>query len=648
MSWSSAEPPCWGMEGAGLLPPEWARPIRRGDLPRSVDPGRVAALPLQLLFSTANWRRVPWPVAPAQFALDQISTLVTLEDPPNFVDVPILDGRFRDAKEVENLPFLITTWSDLAVANVGVPELAELLGTGTVLDAFQVLGSLRSVLDLTMTTRAWALDRSDGFLGVARPVVPDDIASSLLLAQIRHVRQAGGTRSMTDPSSGWPQTLGSRAGCSFEGKLTLEAAGAIKGITRERVRQVAARIDLEHSFQRRWPLPDPLLRVEAGLEESLGRDAATLVAIVDAAASSAAPLSPPAAMTLLRFFGHDVALEEHGGVMQARRPASFAAGVSRAEVRAVAWEISDRSGFARCADVLDDLQRSHPAAEPSELASLISESVDMNDLPLGYTFCAPHRSPTTVETVQRMLDYVAVLDVDQVHRGIDRRFRFRGLGAPPPREVVKAMLQRRSEFIVEGDHVRAARRNQPDRTTLVWWIVEQIRSSDLGVLHRTVLFDAARRAGKNQSSVSVFSSFSELCEPVGGGCIALVGDRVEPIQIELARRQAALIRVPTRLVSIESVAQLTTLSILVGNSLRDTGVLSIPVAFARRFGTRSFPITAGGQQRGELKTSGTALISLSSALSNLDVHPGDEIEIVIDFGAGTSELRARLRRPEAD
>ena len=34
---------------------------------------------------------------------------------------------------------------------------------------------------------------------------------------------------MTDPSSGWPQTLGSRAGCSFEGKLTLEAAGAIKG-----------------------------------------------------------------------------------------------------------------------------------------------------------------------------------------------------------------------------------------------------------------------------------------------------------------------------------------------------------------------------------------------------------------------------------
>ena len=127
-----------------------------------------------------------------------------------------------------------------------------------------------------------------------------------------------------------------------------------------------------------------------------------------------------------------------------------------------------------------------------------------------------------------------------------------------------------------------------------------------------------------------------------------MGDRVEPIQIELARRQAALIRVPTRLVSIESVAQVTTLSVLVGNSIRDTGVLSIPTAFARRCGPRSFPIMAGGQRKGELKTFGNNLISLSSALSFLDVHPGDEIEIVIDFSTGTSELRMRLGRPEAD
>lgn len=636
------------MEGAGLLPPEWARPIRRGNLPRSADPGLVADLPLQLMFSTTNWHRVPWPTAPAQFVLDHIASVVTLEDPPDFVDVPILDGRFRDAREVEHLPFLTTTWSDLAVAKVGVYELAELLGTGTVLDALQILGSLRSVLDLTMTTRAWVVDRSDGYLAVARPVVPDDIASSLLLAQVRHVRQAGGTRSMIDPSSDWPQILGSRAGCSLEGKLTLEAAGAIKGVTRERVRQVAAKLALEHSLQRRWPLPDVLLRIEAGLEDCVGRDAATVVAVVDAAVSSAARLSFPAAMTLLRFFGHDVALEERGGVMRVRRPASYAAGVSRAEARTVAWELSDKSGFARFADVLDDLQRSRPAAERSELASLITESVDMNDLPLGYIFCAPHRSPTIVETVQRMLDHVAELDVDQLRRGLDRRFRFRGMGAPPPREVLKSMLERRPEFIVEGDLVRAARRNQPDRTTLVWWIVEQIRASDLGVLHRTVLFDAARRAGKNQSSVSVFSSFSELCEPVGGGCIALVGDRVEPIQIELARQQAALIRVPTRLSSIESVDKVTTLSVLVGNGLRDTGVLPIPIALTRRIGTRSFPISAGGHRRGELKTSGPNLVSLSSALSHLDVCPGDEIEIVIDFGNGTSELRTRLGSPEAD
>jgi len=144
-----------------------------------------------------------------------------------------------------------------------------------------------------------------------------------------------------------------------------------------------------------------------------------------------------------------------------------------------------------------------------------------------------------------------------------------------------------------------------------------------------VLFDLARKAGKNHNSVLIYSEYSEVIEPVGKGCMALIGDVIDPIMIEIAREQAGAIRIPLRMIDIESTATTLRFIFQPGNGLMDTGVMPISVGLAARLGDRVFTIVADGATPGELKVanSSNVLVSLTSAFSALRVEPVDVMKL---------------------
>jgi hypothetical protein len=158
------------------------------------------------------------------------------------------------------------------------------------------------------------------------------------------------------------------------------------------------------------------------------------------------------------------------------------------------------------------------------------------------------------------------------------------------------------------------------------------------VIHRTVLLDAARAASRKQSSVSVYATFGEIFEPVGRGCIAIIGDRVEPFQVEFATEAARAIRIPDRVISEATTAGQLRMKVQVGSSLRDTGVLAVRRAIANRFGDRRLVVHAADESRGTVAVSGTSLYGLITAFGALDVVPGDVVDIVFDFEGSVAHV----------
>lgn len=635
------EPPCWGMEGVPLVPKEWDRYLGGFTLP--IRPEKTRGLPAgYCLYCQTGWfSRSQWPITPITAATEFVSSFI---DHPNayWVNTPIISGRFKHSSSVGRIPFLLETFSTLEQCGIRPHELAELLTTATVLELRQTIGSIAAAIDLTMTARAWVRIDERGSLVVHQATLPTTLDEAFLAAQVRYTRQRGIAGRYSLSESGWPQVVAARHGLAQTGKLTLAQGGELLGVSRERIRQMTERVDLDTLHLRRWPTTEWLDSTFRQLDE--GR---TVVPLGDNGSATVAALTDQGldavrVAQLLEHYGYAGATELRELLENPDGPP--VAGLAPRDVRQISWELSEYTGFSRRSDIMIELQSRAPDATSEQLERLIDRSIDMNDLPHGYVYSAPMRSSTVVETCQRMLDWVEALGTTEIRDGLARRFRHRGLPPPPPLAVLDAFLERHADFEKDGDQVRALTTRPPDETTVVAWIIQQIRDSGLDVIHRTVLHDAARQAGQNSTSVQMYSSYSELLAQAGEGCITLVGTRLEPWAIDQARRLAAAIRIATRVERTTEIGAGIALTIQVGNSLLDTGVLPITKSLGRRLAHREFDLFGDDTQRGHLKLSGqTALIGFVGALTQLHVMPGDHVELVLNF----ETLVARVTVPDS-
>lgn len=617
------EPPCWGMDGIPLLPPEWDAHL--GDIELPIRPTAKRGLPRgRCLYCQTGWFSImKWSRTPINAVTEFAGQF--FDDPEaDWVNTPVIDGRFRRSTDVRQIPFLLDTLAALDAHGISDTDLADLLTSCTVLELRQITESISAALDLTMTTRSWTVQDSAGWLSVHTAKVPAKVDEAFSTAQVRYVRQRGFGGRYGSSAHRWSEAIAGRIGLRPGGSITLEKAGELVGVTRERIRQLTDSVDFETPHYRRWPTAEWLDAAHRQLVDGLNSDGISEAAVP--------PITELDLCRLLEQYGYSDVTNLRIRLEDPDEPDLY--GLTTRDITRTAWKLSEYTGFLRSSDLIAELRTRAPDAPRDGIEDLVDRSVEMSGLPNGYLYQTSTRAGVVVETCQRMLAWVEALTVPELRDGLARRFRYRGLPPLPPLDVIVAFLDRHPDFIKNGDLVRAARQQPIKDTTVAAWIIQQIRDSGLDVIHRTVLHDAARQAGLNTTSVQMFSAYSELLEPLGEGCITIVGTRPEPWAIEEARLLASVIRVSTRIEQTRESDSGPVLRIRVGNGLRDSGVLPISVPLGRRLANREFDLFADDIQRGHLKLSGrSALVGLRGALDQLEVMPGDQVTLSIEMAS---------------
>jgi len=148
---------------------------------------------------------------------------------------------------------------------------------------------------------------------------------------------------------------------------------------------------------------------------------------------------------------------------------------------------------------------------------------------------------------------------------------------------------------------------------------------------------AGRQEGFNTTSVALYLQFGEILQPIGRNCFTLVATRPTPLDIENARHDASLLRIPER-ISTSYVAGGAHLTVTVGSSLRDSGVMSVPARLRRMIGERRLQVTSDFGNHGSSIVSGTLLTGFSSVFNALDVMTGDDLTVRIDLATLTMQV----------
>ncbi len=667
--------PCWGEVGLPLLPPEWVFGLENNNLgirPRGRGRPRLEQiLDTHSLCSDVDWSRFDWPGIPIQTAVRVFSEHIAVDPEPDFVDVPLLPGRLRDPRSIATIPFLTETWEVLDSILPSDEDLAEFLGTSTALDLLQLADCPQVVLDVAITARSWvdvpaaAIGTSPSGLVVANPERPVDIDDAYRLAGLRHLRTACVPERFMDPTSKWAEALAGRAGIA-RSQMTLEEAGHLVGVTRERVRQLTTTLCVDHDSRRRWPLSIGLQSIKDTLVGSVGESLDTAERRLNTALAEpgsnlgleSRPLGFENAVALLGWFGHPVGLcvDDVWRVQPLDEALSLPESVTLAGIRMMVWELSEGTGFLREPDLVQAVRDLLPEFEEDDLRRVVDAAIGYDRLPLGYLFVVKSTDCAVFGVLRRMLSWANPLPLSELFEGLDRRFRFRGLPKVPPLEVIRELVRRTASFDIDGDFVSSATpqpvqqialwergreaddEQEADDETILGWIGRQLREADGHVLHRSAILEAGRLEGLNTTSVGVYIQFGEIVFPVGQGCYRLVGSSPSASEIDAARTSALRATVPTRIAYRYTDCGVR-LSVRVGNALRDSGVLTVNVRTQRLFANRTIQVNSAEDTHGHLGRSNAALFGFSSVLNALDVMPGDQVVIDLDLTDNTAHVR---------
>jgi hypothetical protein len=333
-----------------------------------------------------------------------------------------------------------------------------------------------------------------------------------------------------------------------ERRATLDEAGALAGVTRERIRQ------LESKTLERWP-SHPV--VMPGLDRAL-----TML-------TSHAPLPPDAAARLLQTEGISqrpfhpaslVAVAQASGrqpaiqleeVLGSAMVVATAAGPLAAEVLRVAYNQARARGATNIEQIANEVGIEHGSdlslPQVREILKLYGEVEFLTE---DWVWRPGQLKDTVRNITRRMLSVTAPLDVSHLREGIKRVFRYRAISAHrnplftvPPREVLLAYYRAHPEFVVlDSGKIRPVTpldyRTEISDTEQV--LVTVLRSAPAGVLDRATFGEECLERGVNANTIWIVATYSPVIERIGPGLWTLTGSQLDPAAVESVRAAAAL------------------------------------------------------------------------------------------------------------
>jgi hypothetical protein len=306
------------------------------------------------------------------------------------------------------------------------------------------------------------------------------------------------------------------------------------------------------------------------------------------------------------------------------------------------WDASAKLGFAHRDAVRLNLDERLGSAvlrglSDADLDAALGSSEGVMSLPYGYVFAAPHRDPTVVKSTYRMLQVAQPLSIREVRAGLRRRCKFRKVPFKVPLAVLREFFNLSSDFDIDDrDNVRMCTSKARTEDTLQWWIVDELRASDYGMLTRNQVMQRARRARKNITSVSIYLTYGEQIAHDGRGFFYPIGCPPEESLVADALEVAgATVHRTTQSWYYDHQRDIVTVLVDLGDSVLSSGVVfadppSRP--YLNLLGDSHFALldeqgdSYGNVQRSEPTN---AIIGLTTFFAHTYPEPGDVLKLEI-------------------
>jgi hypothetical protein len=545
------------------------------------------------------------------------------------IDVPLSIAPICEISGLALLPILETTWEKLEEKSISLADLAVLISGGSVLDAMQEIGCVRSILDISITSSSWINSRGR----VVSPKVPKSLTDAFELIRQRSALQSSPfeIRSVAELQRLAP-IVGRRNLFPLNPTgltTTLDTLGHELRLTKERVRQLESKYRLKEIVIRRWLLSDELNQLKESISSLKGLSTDLANQKLSKQFAELGPSSIKAGVTLLTAYGHSPDLIEAQG--RVRSSSTFTQlPFRKSAVRQVSTDLAGPLGFVRSDDVLDTLIEMYPDADRALTLEMIQDSAGVSGLPDDYLFVRDPKRSQFTGTMHRMLGCTNPLSITELRGGLERWVSRRRLSPLPSNEVLIATLTKLEEFQVDGDEIESTAPILPKPNGNIDWMLKKIDSTGFDCIHKSQLFEDARSEGRKQSSIILHCSMYEQFITLPNGCVGRIGRVPNPALLELAAQQARLLRVET-VFSYLDYGSIIEVDVVCGHSFLDGGLFGGTVSLRRQLANRTLPVFADGERHGNVSLSGAVIYGLISALVALDVKVGDSLLITFNF-----------------
>jgi hypothetical protein len=321
-----------------------------------------------------------------------------------------------------------------------------------------------------------------------------------------------------------------------EKALTLEEAGAVLGITRERVRQIETRVN-DNLRKTNHEIPQVYRAVRA-LEERLPLTVAEAIDVIGESGPSAIHFQPSSLLALAESLGipTEFSIAEVGDAQVLVRPDDLE---PLHEIARRAKRLAQMSG----ATSLDRLSEAL-----SETSVRIESAARLRNYVRGLTavfvdaeeewFCFPNKDNVVLSTTRKMLAVTEPLSIDSIRGGIGKVFRFRNSTAgdrgidrlPIPRAILTGLLKTQTSLVVDKEGMVRFSTTSVRENTLPSSeraLLTAFETSNDGLISRAAAIESFLETGLSVGSATTMLTYSPIIERIGPDRWCLVGRKAE-------------------------------------------------------------------------------------------------------------------------
>lgn len=443
------------------------------------------------------------------------------------------------------------------------------------------------------------------------------------------------------PSEDWLKAIAMRVGTTGD-VATLDEAGSAIGVTRERVRQVMAKIEphlkgmaipgakhVAQTLVARSPVPEPIGHL-------LARSGLTRPTLTGKAFLNILRLTGTVPMDLV---GTDLVRVDDWLVEVSEVPMMKA--VSMANKHTSSY------GMTTVEEIRQALASPENPLDADDIRRVLQREAGINWAGEWLWVDKEHDGPHAnrlVNTARSILSVNSPQTVASIHEGARRMWKFRQLDILPSIAAMKVFFERCPYFVVEDDLVRPIEpldyHDILGMTTAT--MIDVLKGSPYQVMDRQSLAEACDDAGIPKGTYGIWTTYAEWMERFGPNVWGLRGSSPNPAAVE-AIREAARARLkaePRRKSWAWAPDGRIAQTMDVTTSFLNSGVMTFASEIQSMLAGRSLEAMLDGKKVATVKLGDDHSFCWGwhPAIKAMGAKPGDVLRITVDVAAKTAEL----------